>query len=208
MDAADELKTHLRQLASLRGPEAVQPAALRDLKRFQSERLARSYADIAAEPRYRAATEFFLGHLYGPKDFSRRDAEMLRVLPAMTAMLPRSALETAALAIELEALSEGLDHRSAATLGPGPLDEERYGQAYRAGSTRPERERQIDLIVAVGRRLDSLVTMPLVYRTLKLMRRPAKLAGLEREGRAPSRLDVALAGLAPATMSDYRRKPS
>ena len=30
----------------------------------------------------------------------------------------------------------------------------------------------------------------------------------EREGRAPSRLDVALAGLAPATMSDYRRKPS
>ena len=30
----------------------------------------------------------------------------------------------------------------------------------------------------------------------------------EREGRRPSRLDVALARLAPATMSDYRKKPS
>ena len=31
----------------------------------------------------------------------------------------------------------------------------------------------------MGRDLDSLVTKPLVYRTLKLMRTPARLAGLE-----------------------------
>src|SRR5207248_3738 len=85
---------------------ALAPARLQELKAFQAARLARSYADIAAMPRYREATAFFLADLYGPKNFSRRDAAMLRILPAMTRMLPASAVETATLAVELEALSE------------------------------------------------------------------------------------------------------
>lgn len=179
MDPAAAMKGHLEQLKMLRGPDAVAPARLRELKDFQSARLASSYADVAAQPRYRTATGFFLGDLYGPKDFSRRDASMLRILPAMTRLLPASAIETATLAIELEALSEELDHRTALALPPGPIDEVSYGEAYRAGSTRPERERQIDLIVGVGERLDALVGKPLVFRTLKLMRTPAHLAGLD-----------------------------
>jgi hypothetical protein len=175
----DALKTHLARLKALRGEEAAAPTRLRELKRWQSERLARDYADIAAVPRYTAATSFFLDDLYGPKDFSRRDAEMLRIVPSMAKLLPASAVETAALAIELEALSEELDHRTAAQLAAGPIGEATYAEAYRKGTARSERERQIELIVAVGRRLDSLVSKPLVFRTLRLMRRPAKLAGLE-----------------------------
>lgn len=178
MDAGATLKQHLGQLKALRGDEAVTPARLTELKAFQSERLARWYADIADQPRYRLATGFFLGDLYGPKDFSRRDAAMMRILPVMVRTLPDKAVETATQAIELEALSESLDHRVAAALEPGPVDEERYARAYRTGSTRPERERQIELIVAVGRDLDSLVRKPLVHRTLRLMRTPARLAGL------------------------------
>lgn len=179
MALADEMRRHLEQLKALRGAGAAVPPQLQPLKQFQAARLARTYADVAAQPRYRAATEFFLGDLYGPKDFSRRDAAMLRILPLMTRTLPSSAVESATLAIELEALSEELDHRVAAELAPGPVDEDSYGAAYREGSTRGERERQIELIVAVGRRLDSLVTKPLVYRTLKVMRTPARLARLE-----------------------------
>lgn len=179
MDAAAAMKRHLERLKALRGSRAVAPARLQELKRFQSQRLAASYADISAQPRYRSATGFFLGDLYGPKDFSRRDAEMLRILPSMIRLLPASAVQTATLAIELEALSEDLDHRVAAALPEGPIDEGGYAQAYRAGSTRADRERQIDLIVAVGERLDALVKKPFVYRTLQLMRRPARLAGLQ-----------------------------
>jgi hypothetical protein len=179
MDWAATMKANLEQLKSLRGPDSVTPARLEEVKAFQSARLAASYADVATEPRYRLATRFFLEDLYGPKDFSRRDASMLRILPVMVRTLPDRAVETATLAIELEALSESLDHRVAAALDRGPIDQQSYGRAYREASTPAERERQIELIVAVGERLDALVTKPLVFRTLRLMRMPAKFAGLD-----------------------------
>jgi hypothetical protein len=104
---------------------------------------------------------------------------MMRILPVMVRAMPEKGVEAATLAVELEALSEGLDHRTARALEPGPIDDAGYGRAYRAASERPERERQIELILRVGRDLDWLVGKPLVYTTLKLMRRPARLAGLE-----------------------------
>ena len=121
--SSKDLAQHLRRLKELRGTGSARPARLAELKRFQSQRLARSYADLASQPRYRAATAFFLDDIYGPKDFSARDQEMLRILPVMSRILPASAVETAALAIELEAVSEELDHRLAAALPEGPLDD-------------------------------------------------------------------------------------
>ena len=179
VDAARDLEASLALLKRLRAAPAQAPARLRELKAWQSKRLAQTYADLATEPRYRKATAFFLEDLYGPKDFSARDEEMIRIVPTMAKVLPASAVETAALAIELEALSEDLDHRLAGALPAGPLDEAAYAKAYRETSTRPERERQIELIDEVGRRLDSLVRKPLVFRTLKLMRTPARMAGLQ-----------------------------
>jgi hypothetical protein len=176
---AESMQRHLETLRGLRGDSRDRPRRLDEVKHWQAQRLAATYADLATEPRYRAATEFFLEDLYGPKDFSGRDQAMLRILPVMTRALPDSAVETAALAIELEALSEDLDQRLAGALGPGALDPELYARAYRESSTPQERHRQIDLIESVGRRLDALVRKPFVHGTLKLMRRPAKMAGLE-----------------------------
>jgi hypothetical protein len=173
------IRRHLAHLKALRGDPKTAPARLPELKAWQSNRLARGYADMAAVPRYRAATAFFLDDLYGPKDFSDRDQAMLRIVPVMSKLLPASAVETAALALELEALSEDLDQRLARALPTGPIDEAAYAQAYRASSSRAERERQVELTAAVGARLDSLVKKPLVSRTLRLMRRPARMAGLE-----------------------------
>jgi hypothetical protein len=178
VDAAEAMKRHLRQLKALRGEARETPGRLPLVKRWQSARLADTYADVAESPRYKAATAFFLEDLYGPKDFSSRDEAMLRIVPVMSRVLPASAVETAALAVELEALSEDLDHRLARALPPGPIDEEGYARAYRASSTRAERERQVELIEAAGRRLDALVKKPLVFQTLKLMRQPARMAGL------------------------------
>jgi len=175
---AARLEQHLRKLRALRGEGARAPARLQELKAWQSQRLERTYADFSAQPRYRAATSFFISDLYGAKDFSSRDQAMLRILPVMSRMLPQSAVETAALAIELEALSEELDHALAAALAPGAISEASYAEAYRKSSTRADRERQVELIDATGRRLDTLVGRPLVERMLKLMRQPARMAGL------------------------------
>src|SRR5215213_671605 len=88
------LRRHLQRLKDLRGRGQAAPPRLHEVKEWQSRRLSTSYADIAAQPRYRAATGFFLQDLYGPKDFSRRDEEMLRILPTMSRILPASAVET------------------------------------------------------------------------------------------------------------------
>lgn len=177
-DATAALRRHLDALKALRGNPASLPRRLGELKRWQSRRLAATYEDLATQPRYRLATDFFLEDLYGPKDFSGRDEAMMRIVPVMGRLLPASALETATLAIELEALSEALDQRVARALPPGPIDAERYARAYREAGTPEERARQIELILAVGERLDALVRKPFIFSTLKLMRTPAKLAGL------------------------------
>jgi hypothetical protein len=175
---ADALRQHLQRLSQLRGERHDAPARLAEVKRWQAQRLQQTYADIASQPRYRAATAFFLDDLYGTKDFSARDQAMLRILPVMSRILPEKAVETAALAIELEAVSEALDQRLAAALGEGPIDDGAYAKAYRQTSTRAERQHQVELIDAVGHRLDAVVGKPFLSSTLKLMRQPAKVAGL------------------------------
>src|SRR5213079_2007458 len=148
-EATRDLRIHLATLKALRGDSRAISERLVELKRWQSRRLAASYTDISAVPRYRAATAFFLEDLYGPKDFSGRDQAMIRIVPTMAKLLPTSAVETAALAIELEALSEKLDHRVASALAAGPIDDASYAAAYRKVGTRAERERQVDLIEQV-----------------------------------------------------------
>lgn len=177
--ATRALQRHLEALKALRSAPGVPRERLAALKAWQASRLTATYADLVGEPRYAAATRFFLDDLYGPKDFTARDEAMIRILPTMSRLLPESAVETAALAIELEALTEALDQRLAKALpARGAIDPEIYARAYRESSTPAERRRQVRLAIAVGRGLDALVKKPLVLRMLKLMRTPAKLAGL------------------------------
>jgi hypothetical protein len=179
--APESMRRNLERLREMRGREAHGhlPDRLVDVKAWQSGRLARTYADLAASTRYAKATAFFLGDLYGAKDFSARDAAMLRIYPVMVRTLPKGAVESAALAIEVDALSEDLDRRVAKVIAPGPITEVSYAQAYREAGTPAERERQIALIGEVGRRLDVLVVKPMVYAALKLMRKPAELMGMQ-----------------------------
>ena len=175
---AKAMRTHLERLKALRGAGTGALERVATLKHWQTARLGRTYADLSANPRYRAATAYFVEDLYGPKDFSSRDAALLKIVPMMVRILPEKAVETAALSIEVEALSEELDHRLAASLSGAEIGESSYAKAYRESATPAERRRQIQLIVDVGHRLEGLVRWPFVLRTLKLMRAPARLAGL------------------------------
>ena len=153
-------------------------AAALELKAWQTARLASTYADLLASPRYHDAAQFFLEELYGARDFSQRDADVERILPKMTLLLPEAALATIAGALELDELSEQLDATTAAAHGPGAVSKGSYAAAYRSGTTVEARTRQIFLMRHIGQALDSLTRVPMLLTTLRLMRGPARLAGL------------------------------
>lgn len=181
VEAGDRLGRNLaavkRWRAATHGDEATKEAILR-LKAWQSDRLAGTYPDLLASPRYRAAAHFFMEDLYGPKDFSQRDADVERILPKLTALLPAAALSTLADAVELDELSEELDAKVLAAHGHGAISPQSYAAAYAQAATPAQRQRQIALIRSIGEALDRLTRIPLLLSTLKLMRGPAHMAGL------------------------------
>src|SRR3546814_13512706 len=65
---------------------------LPELRRWQAARLRDSFAPFLADPSRRPAAEFFLDDVYGDRDFTRRDADIARVLPMMQRLLPEKML--------------------------------------------------------------------------------------------------------------------
>jgi hypothetical protein len=177
------LTRHLDRAATLRAAAADDPhleACRQRLRAWQAVRLARTHADLLADPRTGPAAAFFLTDLYGSEDLTGLDANVRRVVPAMKRLLPASGLETVAEALELETLSEDLDFAMARALGANStgLAGPTYANAYRKVGRRTDRDRQIDLIACLGHSLERLVHRPLIGTTLSAMRGPAKLAGL------------------------------
>ncbi|MCC6657517.1 MAG: hypothetical protein IT512_04960 [Rhodocyclaceae bacterium] len=180
-----ELRRHLGSAKALRTAANADPQLAEDrlrLRAWQAERLAATYRDLLDSARYHDAARFFLSDLYGPKDFSERDHELERILPTLSATLPAAGIRTVALAIEVDALSEELDAALIAALrragAMDPLDAAAYARAYPRAGHRRERERQLQLIGEVGEALAALTRKPLVSAALRLMRAPARLAGL------------------------------
>lgn len=153
---------------------------LAQLRRWQARRLEHSFAAFLADPRREAAARFFLTDVYGDHDFSRRDADVARVLPMMERLLPPSLLETVADGIELGALTQALDLRMAEALQALalPLDAGTYAQAYRRVGKPALRARQIHLVREVGNGLGAALRLPGLRTLLRLSRGPAHAAGL------------------------------
>jgi len=150
------------------------------LRLWQAARLARTHRDLLESRRFHDAAEFFLVDLYGPKDLSRHVDDVRRIVPIMTRVLPESGLATVAHAIELSVLSESLDGDMAEAVGAeaDQITDASYAAAYRKVDRAQDRERQIDLIALLGDALDSLTHQRFIGMALKMMRKPAQLAGL------------------------------
>ena len=155
---------------------------LSPLRRWQSNRLRKSFAEILANPKMRPAGEFFLTDLYADKDFSARDRDAAKILPIMAMILPQTLLQAAVDTIELAVVSQAFDLTMAAAIRPnkkGDIDLQHYIEAYREVGCPRLRRHQIDLIIRVGRNLDAAVQKHGVYKLLKASRTPARLAGLQ-----------------------------
>ncbi|MBS0440972.1 MAG: hypothetical protein JSR38_03405 [Proteobacteria bacterium] len=181
---AADAQAILSQLAIVRSEREARTAdsalgeTVRALKAYQQQRFSRTYADLLASSRYAGASRFFLDELYGPQDFSERDAQFARVVPALVRLFPHELVETVAVLARLHALSETLDSTMGRHLLGRQVDRSTYTEAWQLTGRAEAREEQIRLTLAVGRDLDRLTRKPLLRTTLHLMRGPARAAGL------------------------------
>ena len=148
------------------------------LKEFQQRRFSFTYADLLVSARYGDAARFFLDELYGPNDFSRRDAQFARVVPALVRLFPNEIVETVATLAELHSLSEALDTSMGEQLSEGLVPSLAYVAAWQRTGREHDRRRQIELTLNVASRLDRLTRRPLMRHSLRAMRGPARAAGL------------------------------
>ena len=148
------------------------------VKAFQQLRFSHTYADLLGTARYGAATRFFLEELYGPADFTRRDTQFARVVPSMVRLFPQAVVDTVAALADLHALSETLDTEMASHLGDAPVMPLQYVRAWQETGRPKDRQIQISLTLSVAARLDQLTHKPLLRNSLRLMRAPARAAGL------------------------------
>ena len=148
------------------------------VKTYQQRRFERTHADLLQDARHGPAARFFLDDLYGPQDFAERDAQFVRVVPSLVRLFPHDMVETVQQLATLHALTEELDTDLATRLPGLPPAAVGYVQAWQATGRRADRLRQIALVLSIGQQLDRATRNRLLRQTLKLMRTPARAAGL------------------------------
>lgn len=182
--ASDVIRMHLARVSQLRVQSQAEglQTAVDDIKRLQARRFRGTYTDFLEHPRYAQATRFFLDELYGVHDFARRDAQFARIAGALERLFPEAVAQLAVDLSETHALTEVLDLQLAkhwigldAELSPA----ERYVVAWRHTDDRSMRERQLAVVQRMGFELQRLTRMKTLRLGLRMMRNPARAAGLD-----------------------------
>lgn len=188
MDAAHTIREAVARVVALQALTDAHPnlhASLKAIKRFQAQRFAGTYWDLLASEEFSGAARFFLEELYSDNDYSRRDAQFARIAGGIQTFFPGQVVATAVSLAQLHVLTEELDHQMARAwledednpdiVNNFPL---RYARAWKSVARKEDRNRQLDVVLAVGAELDRLTRTRGLRLMLKMMRRPATAAGL------------------------------
>lgn len=184
MDTAQKIRQAVTEVSLLRQEGLATPAlgeAVRAVKRLQARRFAGTYADLLASGPYASASRFFLDELYSDKDYAERDAQFAKIAGTVEKFFPADVANTAVALAQLHSLTEALDHALAVQwLGMPDSDpvHERYVVAWRAVGRREDRNRQLDVVLAIGAEMARLTRAPGLRFMLRMMRGPAAAAGL------------------------------
>ncbi|WP_374412847.1 hypothetical protein [Hydrogenophaga sp.] len=182
--AADRIRAQLALVQALRDEARSEglAEAVRAVKRLQARRFRATYADALADPVQGPAARFFLEELYGDHDFVERDAQFGRIAGAIERVFPDAVTELAVDLAEMHALTETLDHTLAShwlALGDQEPEARRYARAWRLTGRRDARERQLGVVQHMGTELQRLTRSKALLLALRMMRRPARAAGLD-----------------------------
>jgi hypothetical protein len=183
MQASNQIRESIARVVALRQTVADQPdlaLALHTVKQLQAQRFAGTYQDLLHSASYAACTSFFLEELYGAKNFAERDAQFARIAGALQRTFPEQVVATAVALAELHNLTEELDLAMALNwqLQPDVPAAQAYVLAWRAVGRRQDRLWQLNTVLRIGEDLGQLTRKPGLHLMLKMMRKPAQLAGL------------------------------
>ncbi len=182
MNTAQSIRDAVAEVQRLREESRLVPSiatAVGRIKRFQARRFAGSYADLLASADYAAATRFFLEELYSDRDYGERDAQFARIAGAVEKLFPKDIAQTAEALARLHALTESLDHDMARVEEFDPGNEiAGYVRAWKNVGRRPERQAQLDRVLAIGAEMIRLTRLPGLRTMLRMMRGPAFAAGM------------------------------
>ncbi|MDD2844501.1 MAG: hypothetical protein PHT57_06060 [Rhodoferax sp.] len=183
MQASTQIRESISRVVALRQKVVDQPdlaLALHTIKHVQAQRFSGTYQDLLHSASYAACANFFLEELYSAKDFAERDAQFARIASALERTFPEQVVATAVALAELHNLTEELDLAMALNwqLQPGFSKAQAYVLAWRAVGRREDRLWQIKTVLGIGQELGQLTRKPGLYFMLKMMRKPAQLAGL------------------------------
>lgn len=182
--AADQIRTHLGRVSDLRqqARSAGLDRAVREVKQLQAQRFRATYTDFLQHPVYAPATRFFLEELYGVHDFAQRDAQFARIAGALERLFPEAVAQLAVDLAETHALTEVLDHEMATywlaqddALPPAL----RYIRSWQLTGNREARARQLAVVQHMGLELQHLTRKKPLRMALRMMRNPARAAGLD-----------------------------
>lgn len=181
---AEQIRHHLARVTELRqhAHRSGHQAAVLAVKRLQATRFRTTYGDLLAHRSSAPAVRFFLEELYGEHDFSQRDEQFGRIAGALERMFPPAVNQLAVDLTEMHALTESLDHLMAMhweTLPDGLSAAERYVMAWRQCGNREDRARQLAVVQHMGGELQRLTRMKPLRLALRMMRQPARAAGLD-----------------------------
>ena len=186
MDAAHTIRDAVERVGAMRVEANSKPGlhtALVAVKALQAKRFSGTYKDLLASQDYGPAARFFLEDLYSDKDYSQRDAQFSRIAGALQRLFPEQVISTAVALAQLHLLTEELDWKMASEWETPPHAATndaatKYVSAWRAVGRDPDRKRQLEIVLTVGRDLDRLTRTPGLRLMLRMMRGPARAAGL------------------------------
>ena len=183
MEASTIIRDAVLHVTELRQSVAETPglaSAVSAVKQFQARRFSGTYLDLLQSEHYRSAALFFLQELYSEKDYSERDTQFARIAGALERLFPEQVVQTAVSLAQLHRLTEDLDLAMAQhwLRLADQAEVTRYVKAWRAVGRRDDRSVQLTTVLGVGQELDRLTRTRGLRMMLKMMRKPANLAGM------------------------------
>jgi len=183
MKASERIRDALARVGELRQIAGASPdlaRALHEVKTWQSKRFAHTYQDLLQSEEYAGCARFFLEELYSERDYSHRDAQFARVAGAVELTFPEHVVEIAVDLAELHATTERLDLAMAKCWANADCIDpsDRYLNAWKSVGESSTRNWQLQTVLHIGRELSTLTKKRGLRLLLKMMRRPAEMAGL------------------------------
>lgn len=175
-----DLKRYAESRQHQQGEEVFKERLFR-LQQWQVERLKYTHRDLLASRHYHAPTEFVLTEIYGGKDLTALANEIERATQKALKIFPEKVMTTAALALEMNAITVEMDERMTEVLfedfNVQQIDGESYLSAYKSLDNFAERHRQIELGETLAKNIDKYVKSKMLYGAFKLVKKPALKKG-------------------------------